>query len=88
MGRDRAGWPVRMPIQHTPDAVEFEDLMHATGREFAFVDLRRPAAGGAWLQQPMWARPVENSPQRATWPDAMDGLFYMREMKPLTRVSQ
>jgi erythromycin esterase-like protein len=78
------GWPVRVPIKHTPDSVEFEDLMHATGWSLGFVDLRRPARGGEWLREPLLARPL-NSPVRARWSEAVDGLFYMREMTPLTK---
>lgn len=78
------GWPVRVPIRQTADSVEFEDLMHATGWTYGFVDLRRPARGGEWLREPMLARPL-NTPIRTRWGEAMDGLLYMREMTPLTQ---
>ena len=81
------GWPTRRPVKNTPDAVEFEDLMHAIGWEYAFVDLRRPAEGGEWLKEPMWARPW-NAPQRTEVAELMDGLLYMRELEPLTKAPE
>lgn len=81
------GWPVRVPIKQTADAVEFEDLMHATGWPFGFVDFRRPSPGGEWLREPMWARPL-NTPILAKWAEAVDGLVYLQQMTPLTKAPQ
>jgi erythromycin esterase len=76
------------PIEPTRDTVEFEDLMHATGLVYGFVDLRAPAAGGEWLRTPMYARPYGLRPHLVPWAEVLDGLFYMRTEKGATRILQ
>jgi erythromycin esterase len=75
-------------IEQTEGTVEFEDLMHAAGVEYGFVDLRAPAAGGEWLRDPMFARPYGLSPYLMPWAEVLDGLFYMRTEKNSTRILQ
>jgi erythromycin esterase len=75
-------------IQQTEGVVEFEDLMHAAGLEYGFVDLRAPPAGGEWLRDPMYARPYGLSPFSMPWAEVLDGLFYMRTEKNSTRIVQ
>jgi erythromycin esterase len=74
-------------IKPTEGIVEFEDLMHATGLEYGFVDLGRPPAGGEWLGEPIHARPYGLSPYLVPWADVLDGLFYMRTEKLATRIA-
>jgi erythromycin esterase len=73
-------------IEPSRDTVEFEDLMHAAGLEYGFVDLRAPPAGGEWLRDPMYARPYGLSPYLMPWAEVLDGLFYMRTEKNSTRI--
>jgi erythromycin esterase len=56
------------------------------GMAYAFVDLRDPGPGGEWLQDAL-ARPFGYGYMRGDWPQVFDGMFYTREMTPVTRVT-
>jgi erythromycin esterase len=61
-----------------------EDLLHRTGHEYAFLDLRRMTPGGEWLREPLSSRPMGHAPMRADWTRVADGVFFIREMEPST----
>jgi erythromycin esterase len=73
------------PNSDQSEEVEFEELMHAAGLEFAIVDFRRLPPGGEWLREPIISRPMANWGMKARWPRVLDGMFYMREWRPATR---
>jgi erythromycin esterase len=74
------------PVTDQSPEVEFEELMHATGHEYAIVDFRNPAAGGEWLQEPLMSRPFGNASRMAVLPRIMDGIFFTRDWQPATRI--
>lgn len=61
-----------------------EDLLHRTGHEYAFLDLRRIPYGGEWLREPLLSRPMGHSPMTADWTQVADAVFFIREMQPST----
>ena len=64
--------------------IEFEELMNATGADFAFIDLRQPAKGGEWLKKGLIARPLINTAIEGEWHRAADAFFFIRKMNPAT----
>lgn len=74
------------PVSDQAEEVEFEELMNATGLEFAVVDFRQPLPGGEWLWEPMISRPIANGGMKAVWPRVLDGMFYTRDWRPATRI--
>ncbi len=74
-----------MPVP-SPQSGSFEARLAATGHEFAFVNLRDPGAA-PWLQRPLVGTPAWNyQPMRAEWAQLFDGMFFIREMTPSTRI--
>jgi len=66
-----------------PPRDSLEDLMHRTGLEYAFVDLRgRPH--DHWLRAQLVARPVSYAPMRADWSRVYDGVLFINSMTPTT----
>jgi erythromycin esterase-like protein len=63
-----------------------EDLFFKANFEFAWLDFRDLAADGLWLREPLSGRPVGSGPKTADWTRIMDGVFYIREMVPSTRI--
>ena len=64
--------------------IEFEELMNATGTDFAFVDLRQPVKGGEWLKKKLVARTLSNTAVEGEWYRAADAFFFIRKMSPAT----
>jgi erythromycin esterase len=62
-------------------AFEFEELMQATGREFAWLNLRR-ARAGPWFSGAFLARPVYHRTERAPWSEVLDALVFIRTQEP------
>jgi erythromycin esterase len=81
--RNGAGKTTPIKEDQRPQA-EFEELMNATGADFAFVDLRRPSKGGEWLRKRLIARPLINTAIEGEWYRAADGFFFIRKMSPAT----
>lgn len=82
----RPGWRQDYPIDpDQTEEVELEELFRATEFEYAFLDLRRPAQGGEWLDELLWARPGGNESAKAPWRTQADGIFHMRLLKPATQ---
>jgi erythromycin esterase len=61
-----------------------EDLMEQTGLQAAFLDLRVPRPGSAWLSTPLRARPLGYAEAETVWPTVLDGLLFIRTMTPST----
>jgi erythromycin esterase len=74
-------WRIK-PDQHP--AAELEELLGAAGFETAFLDLRRIARGGEWLREPMLGRFFAEHAKIARWNEVLDGVVFLREMKPAT----
>ena len=63
---------------------ELEELMHAAGHRYAFVDLR--SHGGAWLGGTFVARPMYFRPERAPWREVLDALLFIDTQEPSRRI--
>ncbi len=74
------------PHSSQSEEVEFEELMQAAGFEYALVDFRHRPAKGEWLSEPIISRPMANLGMKVKWPRVLDGMFYMREWKPATKI--
>jgi erythromycin esterase len=74
------------PHSSQSEETEFEELMQAAGFEYAIVDFRHQPTGSEWLNEPIISRPMANWGMKARWPKVLDGMFYMREWKPSTRI--
>jgi erythromycin esterase-like protein len=79
LGND--SWQIKQ-LQHP--AAELEELLGAAGFERAFLDLRHVARGGEWLREPMLSRPIAEHAKIARWNEVLDGIVFLREMKPAT----
>ena len=76
------------PVSSQSDEVEFEELMEATGLEYAIVDFRDLGEAGDWLLEPIISRPAANTGMKAVWPRVLDGMFYTRDWRPATRINR
>lgn len=65
-----------------------EDLLSCAGFEYAVVDFRNLAADGVWLREPLSCRPLLFKPMIANWTRIMDGMFFIKEMVPSTRIEE
>ncbi len=74
------------PDSSQSEETEFEELMQEAGFEYAIVDFRHRPAGGEWLSDPIISRPMANWGMKARWPKVLDGMFFMREWKPTTKI--
>jgi erythromycin esterase len=74
------------PVSDQSEELELEELLEATGLEYALVDFRHASEAGDWLFEPMISRPMANSGMRAVWPRVLDGMLFTREWKPATRI--
>jgi erythromycin esterase len=63
-----------------------EDLLFKAGFKFAWLDFRNLAADGVWLREPLSSRPLGHNPKTADWTRIMDGMFFVRETFPSTRI--
>jgi erythromycin esterase len=57
-----------------------EDLLTRASFETAFLDFRRPRAGGEWLHTPLTARPLGANEMQADWTRVIDGVVFIRKM--------
>ena len=62
-----------------------EDLLARGGFDVGFLDLRA-AEPDSWLTSEFTARPLGHTPMTAQWNRILDGLFFIRQMKPSTMV--
>lgn len=69
-----------------PTAGSLDDLCHQTGLENLFIDLRTlsQTEGGAWLREPLVARPRGYQPMRADWTRVCDAFVFNNTMYPST----
>ena len=65
-----------------------EGWSHRAELENAWIDLRQvpEAKEAAWLLEPLFARPLGNTPMRAPWGQVVDGFLFTRIMEPSRRV--
>ena len=72
-----------------PPTGSLEDLWAATSQNVAFLDLRRLATGGEWLNEPLWSSPFrsfqDDEGTTAVWPLIFDAMIFIRTMQPSTR---
>jgi erythromycin esterase len=69
------------PVPVTPGALE--TLLHAAGRPWLFLDVRRLAADH-WLRAPWTGSFYMAQPASSTWTRCYDGIFFLDEQKPST----
>ena len=84
----RAGIAGRPPFDVAPAPLgSLTELCHRTGSPYLFLDLRRAAeAGGAWLHEPLVARPFGHGLMEARWNRVADAFFFTARMEPSTLV--
>jgi erythromycin esterase len=66
-----------------PDG-SLEALWHATGQQLAFLDLAGRDGSGAWLDEPLSARPMGYGDFTGPWPEVVDAFVYIQTMTPST----
>lgn len=71
-----------------PTEGSLEDLLHRTGLDHAFLDLRRAEGLPRWLQRPVIARPVGYMEMRARWREVFDGILFLDRMEVTERVPE
>jgi erythromycin esterase len=78
----------RQPLPVPPEG-SIEDLLGATRRDYSFLDLRRVAAGGEWLQGQFASQSIvdHDALMVANWSQVIDAILFTRTMRPSTRVS-
>ncbi|HYE62513.1 MAG TPA: erythromycin esterase family protein [Phycisphaerales bacterium] len=78
-------WSGSNPIQKAP-ADTLDAMLHEAGLGFAYLDLKTASgkAGGAWLKEPLTARPLGYAPCTANWTKQCDAFFFTDEMTPST----
>ncbi len=65
-------------------ANSLEDLLFKAGLEFAWLDLGDLGPDGVWLKGPISSRPQRFEPKTADWTRLLDGMFFIRDMRPST----
>ncbi len=63
-------------------------MLRLAGFENAFLDMRRRSPGGEWTSEPQFCRALGYKSMRARWPEVLDALYYIREMKPATALRE
>ena len=71
-----------------PAPNSLEDLLFSAGFEYALVNFRNPAAGGAWLREPLSCGFLRLKPMITDWTRVVDGMFFIKEMFPCTRIEE
>lgn len=86
LGMARRGTAI--PRQELPpaDSASLDGLWRDSGQSLGFIDLRTLRADGAWLAEPLTARPLGYSPMTTRWPRHVDGFVFTRTMTPSTPV--
>ncbi|MEO6223068.1 MAG: erythromycin esterase family protein [Vicinamibacterales bacterium] len=78
---DKESWHSVIKRDQHP-SIELEELLAATGFDYALVDFRTQTRQGRWLTSPIVSRPLGNQAMRAVWPSVFDALFFIRVMEP------
>ena len=71
-----------------PEPSSLEDLLFSAGYEYALVDFRNPAAGGAWLREPLSCSFLRSKPMVTDWTRVVDGMFFIKEMFPSAKIEE
>lgn len=66
-----------------PQPGSLETLLHAVGRPYLLLDLRRLPAGH-WLREPWPANALFHEPTSSVWPDRFDAFFFIDTQQPTT----
>jgi erythromycin esterase len=73
--------PIRPLVRPLPES--WDGLFLASGKPFAFLDLRRPpTTDNAWIFATRVARPLGYQQMLARWPRVFDAFFFTAEMAP------
>ena len=70
-----------------PREGSLEALFQEAGFTDAFLDLRGIPAGGEWLRDSLWSRPMGYGYMYARWPAHLDGMIFTRVMERSTPAS-
>jgi len=82
----RSGWVDDEPSELPAASFDsLQTLFHATGRPYLFVDLRRVPADH-WLRDERTATFNEYEPMALDWTRVYDGVFFIDEQRPPTKV--
>ena len=65
-----------------------EDLFFSAGFNYAVMDFRNLAADGTWLRAPLSCRFLKYKPVTSDWTRILDGMFFIKEMFPSTRIEE
>jgi erythromycin esterase len=65
-----------------PAKGSLEDLFVQAGCDNAFLDFRKPAKGGEWLNEKQTMRPLGYGNMISKWPTHFDGVVFTKTMKP------
>jgi erythromycin esterase len=79
--------PVSNEVVPAPPG-SLEGLFFSAGFDFAVIDFRNPPADGAWLRGPLSCRFLKYKPMTADWTRIFDGMFFIKEMFPCTRIEE
>lgn len=67
----------------TPEPDSLEALLHAVGRPYLLLDMRRLPAGH-WLRERWPANAMFHEPISSFWPDRFDAFFFIDSQQPTT----
>ncbi len=73
----RAPWDIAEPRSGS-----LEDWLAHSESDYAILDWRNLPVDAQWLADTLLARPMGFVPMRARWPEIMDGVVFIREMRP------
>ncbi|NUO82269.1 erythromycin esterase family protein [candidate division KSB1 bacterium] len=79
--RGRAPWDIA-----ESRAGSLEDWLAHSEYDYALLDWRSLPTEAHWLADTLLARPMGFVPMRARWPEIMDGVLFIREMRPSAEI--
>lgn len=68
--------------------LEIEELMNYADFTYGFIDLRHLPQSGNWLKEEQLCKVLGNWSMSARWDTVLDGLFFIKEMKPATQLKE
>jgi erythromycin esterase len=69
-----------------PSENSLEDLMYKAGLNYAIVDFQHLDSSGSWLQEKMATWAIYYSELRADWTQIYDGIMFIKDMTPSTKI--
>jgi erythromycin esterase len=70
-----------------PSENSLEDLMYKAGLNYAIVDFQHLDSSGSWLQEKMASWVIYYSELSANWTKIYDGMMFIKDMTPSTKIS-